>query len=83
MPGEVNPPLPKVAAALTGMLTIVESADAAPTADAATASEKWEASAQAALVRWTALQREEIVSVNAFLQKANLKPLKIEPAPKR
>jgi hypothetical protein len=83
VPGEVNPPLPKVAAALTGMLTIVESADAAPTADAATASEKWEASAQAALVRWTALQREEIVSVNAFLQKANLKPLKIEPAPKR
>jgi hypothetical protein len=65
------------------MLTIVESADTAPTADAATASEKWEASAQAALVRWTALQKEEIVSVNAFLQKANLKPLKIEPAPKR
>jgi len=83
VPREVNPPLPKVAAALTGMLTIVESADAAPTADAATASEKWEASAQAALARWTALQREEIVSVNAFLQKANLKPLKIEPAPKR
>src|SRR2546422_2383305 len=83
VPGEVNPPLPKVAAALTGMLTIVESAEAAPTADAATASEKWEASAQAALARWTALQREEIVSVNAFLQKANLKPLKIEPAPKR
>jgi hypothetical protein len=83
VPGEVNPPLPKVAAALTGMLTIVESADAAPTMDAAAASEKWEASAQAALARWTALQREDILSVNASLQKAKLKPLKIELTPKR
>ena len=83
MPGEVNPPLPKVASALAGMLTIVESADAAQTADAAAASEKWEASAQAALARWTALQKEEIVSVNASLQKANLKSLKIEQTPKR
>jgi hypothetical protein len=83
VPGELNPPLPKVAAALTGMLTIVESADAAPTADAATASEKWEASAQAALARWTAMQKEELVSVNASLQKINLKPLKIAQAPKR
>jgi len=49
VPGEENPLLPKVAAALTGLLTIVESADVAPTADAATASEKWDASAQA---RW-------------------------------
>ncbi len=83
VPGEVNPPLPKVATALSGMLAIVESADAAPTADAATASEKWEASAQAALARWTALQKEEIVNVNASLQKANLKLLKNEQAPKR
>jgi hypothetical protein len=83
VPGEVNPPLPKVATALTGMLAIVESADAAPTADAARASEKWEASAQAALARWAALQKEEIISVNASLQKANLKPLKNEQAPKR
>jgi hypothetical protein len=83
IPWEVNPPLPKVAAALTGMLAIVESADLAPTADAAVASEKWEASAQAALARWTALQKEDILSVNAALQKANLKPLKIEQTLKR
>jgi hypothetical protein len=83
VPGEVNPPLPKIATALTGMLAIVESADAAPATDAVTASEKWEASAQAALARWTALQREEIVGVNASLQKANLKPLKIGQVPKR
>jgi hypothetical protein len=83
VPGEANPPLPKVVTALTGMLAVVESADAAPTADAATASEKWEASAQAALARWTALQKEGIVSVNASLQKANLRSLKIDQAPKR
>jgi hypothetical protein len=65
------------------MLTIVESADAAPTADAATASEKWEASAEAVLAKWTALQKEDIVSMNASLQKANLKPLENEQAPKR
>jgi len=65
------------------MLAIVEGADAAPTADAATASEKWEAGAQAALARWTALQKEGLASVNASLQKANLKPLKIERTPKR
>jgi hypothetical protein len=83
VPGEVNPPLPKVAAALSGMLAIVESADAAPTTDAVTASEKWEASAQAALARWTALQKEDVVRMNASLQKANLKSLTIEQAPKR
>jgi hypothetical protein len=83
VPGEANPPLPKVVAALTGMLAIVESADAAPTADAVTASEKWEASARAALARWTALQKEDVVSVNASLQKANLKLLKIDQSPKR
>jgi hypothetical protein len=65
------------------MLAIVESADAAPTTDAVTASEKWDTSARAALARWTALQKEEIVSVNAFLQKANLKSLKIDQAPER
>jgi hypothetical protein len=65
------------------MLAIFESADAAPTPDAATASEKWLASAQAALARWAALQKEELVSENASLQRANLKSLKIEQAPKR
>jgi hypothetical protein len=83
VPGEVNSPLPRVATALAGMLAIFESADAAPTPDAATASEKWLASAQAALARWAALQKEELVSVNASLQRANLKSLKIEQAPKR
>jgi hypothetical protein len=81
VPGEENPPLPKVAAALTGLLTIVESADAAPTADAATASEKWGAGAQSALARWTTLQKEALADINTSLQRANLKPLKVEQTP--
>jgi photosystem II stability/assembly factor-like uncharacterized protein len=83
LPDEVDPPLSKVAAALAKLLTIVESADSAPAADAATACEKWDASAQAALARWTAVQKEELASVNTLLQKANLKPLKFEQVLKR
>jgi hypothetical protein len=83
IPGEENPPLPKVAAALAGLLTIVESADTAPTADAATASEKWDASAQAALARWTSLQKEPLANINSSLQRANLKPLKVAQTPPR
>jgi photosystem II stability/assembly factor-like uncharacterized protein len=83
VPGEENPPLPKVAAALAGLLTIVESADTAPTVDAATASEKWDASAQAALARWAALQKEDLVSVNGSLKKENLRPLKVGETPER
>jgi photosystem II stability/assembly factor-like uncharacterized protein len=82
-PGEENPPLPKVAAALAGLLTIVESAGTAPTVDAATASEKWDASAQAALARWAALQKEDLVSVNGSLKKENLRPLKVGETPER
>lgn len=46
--------LPWVAATLTDPLSIVESAEAAPTADATTASEKWEAAGQDAIARWIA-----------------------------
>ena len=40
VPSKEHEPLPKAAAALTALLIIVESADTAPTADAAMASEK-------------------------------------------
>jgi hypothetical protein len=81
LPGKESEPLPKVVGALTGLLIIVESADAAPTADASTASEKWNACAQETLARWTTLKKEELASVNTLLQKANLKPLKAEESP--
>lgn len=83
LPGEVDPPLAKIAAAIAKLLTIVDSADTAPTANAVTACEKWDASAQAALARWVEIQRVDITGVNASLQKASLKPLKFEQVPKR
>jgi len=47
--GKEIEPLPKVAAALTGLLIIVESADVGPAADVVTASARWEEAAQETL----------------------------------
>ncbi len=77
-PGMEHEPLPQVAAALSGLLRIVEGADGAPASDAAVASEGWEKAAQETFARWTAFQRDDLASVNALLRKANLKPLIVE-----
>ena len=61
-------------AALTGLLMIIDGADGAPTPDAQTAAEKWEASGADALARWKAIEAD-VVAVNAALEKAKLKPL--------
>jgi hypothetical protein len=79
MPSKEHEPLPEVAAALRGLLTIVVSVDVAPTADAAAASEKWDASAQETLARWTALQKNDLANLNVLLEKAKLKTLVISP----
>jgi len=81
VPSKEHEPLSKAAAALTALLIIVESSDAAPTADAAMASQKWDASAQETLVRWAALKKEELASINAQLQKAKLKVLTVDASP--
>jgi hypothetical protein len=78
VPGKEHEALPKVAAALTGLMIIVESADTAPTTDAAIASERWEEAAVETLTRWTAFQKEELANVNALLEKAKLKKLIVE-----
>ncbi len=75
IPSKEHESLPKASAALSRLLMVVESADVAPSADATIASEKWEETAKETLARWTAFQKEELTSVNALLQKANLKPL--------
>ena len=74
LPGGEPATLHKVAAALTGLLMIIDGADAAPTADALTAAEKWEAAEADALARWKAVEAE-VVAANAVLEKAKLKPL--------
>jgi photosystem II stability/assembly factor-like uncharacterized protein len=50
--------LHKLSSALTGLLFIVESADAAPTSDASTTIEKWQAAGTEVLARWKALSAE-------------------------
>jgi len=76
LPGR-EPSLHKVSAALTGLLMIVESADAAPTADAQTAIDKWTTSGTDTLVRWKALQAD-LAAVNSALEKTKLQPLAIK-----
>lgn len=74
LPGTEPVTLHKVAAALTGLLMIVDGADAPPTADAGTAAEKWEAAGADVLVRWKAVEAD-LAAVNVVLEKAKLQPL--------
>lgn len=67
--------LTKVASALNSLLSIVESADVAPTTDAVTAHEKWDKAAEVALARWADFQNKDLANANAMLQRANLKPV--------
>ena len=59
------------------LMGIVESADVAPSADAAAASEKWEAAGKATLGRWDAIQTNDVPRVNSLLEKAHLQALKL------
>jgi hypothetical protein len=61
--------------AATGLLSIVQSADSAPTADAAVVIEKWDSATKNILERWNALWQHDRARVNSLLQKTNLKPL--------
>jgi photosystem II stability/assembly factor-like uncharacterized protein len=74
LPGAEPITLHKVAAALTGLLMIVDGADAPPTADARTAAEKWEAAETDVLGRWKAVEAD-LAAVNGVLEKAKLQPL--------
>ena len=80
-PGKEHEPLPAVAAALTGLLIIVDSSDLGPTSDAAGAGAQWEVSAREALAGWTVFQKEDVAGVNALLEKAKLKRLALEESP--
>jgi photosystem II stability/assembly factor-like uncharacterized protein len=75
VPGNEPTTLRQVSAAYGSLLGIVESADTAPSADAAAASAKWVAAGKATLDRWEAIQTKELVSVNSLLVKAHLPAL--------
>jgi photosystem II stability/assembly factor-like uncharacterized protein len=74
LPGGEPATLHKVAAALTGLLMIVDGADVAPTADAQRAAEQWEAAGADVLARWKAVEGD-LASVNAMLEKARMQRL--------
>ena len=78
-PGKEQESLPKAARALTGLLIIVDSADAGPTPDTAMASARWDEAAADALSRWNAFQKVDVVDANTLLENAKLKPLMISP----
>ena len=78
LPGKEHEPLPRVAAALTGLLIIVDSSDRGPAADLATATIGWEDAAQETMARWGAFQKDDLARVNALLEKAKLRPLNVE-----
>jgi len=61
--------------AATGLLSIVQSSDSAPTTDASVAIEKWDRATKNVLERWNTLWQHDRTRVNSLLQKANLKPL--------
>jgi photosystem II stability/assembly factor-like uncharacterized protein len=75
LPEKHPEPLPQVVSALGAMITYVESADAAPTADMNTTSEAWLASANESIASWQVLLSNDLTVVNIQLQKANQKPL--------
>jgi hypothetical protein len=66
--------LHRAASALTGLLMTVDGADAPPSVDARTASEKWDAAATEVLGRWKALE-QDLTATNALLKNAKMEPL--------
>ena len=74
LPGSEPATLLQASATLTRLMMIMDGADAAPTADAQTAAEKWEAVGAEALARWKSVE-VDVVGVNAALRKAKLQPL--------
>jgi len=75
VPGKEPTTLRQVQTAMGALMGIVESADGAPSADAAAASEKWEAAGKATAARWGEIQTKELGRVNSLLQRAQLQPL--------
>jgi photosystem II stability/assembly factor-like uncharacterized protein len=61
--------------AATGLLSIVQSSDSTPTADAVGAIEKWDSATKNLLQRWDEVWQRDKTRINLLLQKANLKPL--------
>jgi hypothetical protein len=77
LPEKHPEPLGQVVLALGTLISTVESADAAPTADMSLASEAWLGAADEAIRRWQAFLKNDLAEVNGELRKANQKPLAV------
>ena len=75
VPGKEPTTLRQVQTAMVALMGIIESADGPPSADAAAASEKWEAAGKATVARWEEIQTKELGRVNSLLQRAQVQPL--------
>src|SRR5437870_3558860 len=75
LPGKEPEPLPKVASALSGLMSIVESADAAPTEDAETASAKWDKPAEKTRAQRAECQNREWANTSTLREQANRTPV--------
>jgi len=61
--------------AATGLLSIVQSSDSAPSADAVVAIETWDSATKNVLELWNALWQHDRTQVNSLLRSTNLKAL--------
>ncbi len=77
LPDKPHQSLPHAQSALTGLLIVEQSADVAPSSDVVTAANAWVASSNDALARWRTVLDQDFATLNAQLQKANLKPLAV------
>ncbi len=76
LPGGEAVTLDRVLRAWNGLLLVVESADAAPTADAMTAIESWNAASRDVFAHWEVL-KASATGVNSLLRQVGLPPLQI------
>ena len=72
LPPEGKATLPQAKTALRKLLVVIESVDAAPTADAETAVARWQAASSAALARWQEIERADLRRINEKLQESGL-----------
>ena len=75
LPEREHEPLRRVSTALSGLLAVAESADAAPSPDLTAAAARWETAHFDSLAQWQSVLEQILTRVNPSLKKANLSPL--------
>src|SRR5260370_19849239 len=74
LPADAREPLPRVELALTGWLVVAENADVAPTSDLRKGAAAGDAASEGALARRESALENDLVGVNATVDKTEIKP---------